>query len=49
LTRKKADLRVRRTQMLLREAFIALIEERGFDAITVGDIAERAMVNRTTF
>lgn len=47
--RKKADLRVRRTQMLLREALIALIEERGFDAITVGDIAERAMVNRTTF
>ncbi len=35
--------------MGLREALIALIEERGFDAITVGDIAERAMVNRTTF
>ena len=35
--------------MVLREALIALIEERGFDATTVGDIAERAMVNRTTF
>nr|BBH86446.1 TetR family transcriptional regulator [Thermosporothrix sp. COM3] len=49
MTRKKADLRVRRTQMVLREALIALIEERGFDAVTVGDLAERAMVNRTTF
>ncbi|WP_376797325.1 TetR/AcrR family transcriptional regulator [Thermogemmatispora sp.] len=49
MTRKKEDLRVRRTRMALREALIALIEERGFEAITVGDIAERAMVNRTTF
>ncbi|WP_218103959.1 TetR/AcrR family transcriptional regulator [Thermogemmatispora onikobensis] len=47
--RKKTDLRVRRTQMMLRKALIALIEERGFEAVTVGDIAERAMVNRTTF
>ena len=43
------DLRVRRTQKALQNAFITLIEERGFDAITVGDIAERAMVNRATF
>jgi len=35
--------------MVLREALIDLIEEKGFDAVTVGDIAERAMVNRTTF
>jgi AcrR family transcriptional regulator len=43
------DLRVRRTQKLIREAFIALIEERSFDAITVGEIASRAMVSRTAF
>jgi AcrR family transcriptional regulator len=43
------DLRVRRTQKLLREALIALIEERGFEAITVGEIAERAMVSRAAF
>jgi AcrR family transcriptional regulator len=43
------DLRVRRTRMVLREALIDLIEEKGFDAVTVGNIAERAMVNRTTF
>ncbi|HEV2583302.1 MAG TPA: TetR/AcrR family transcriptional regulator [Ktedonobacteraceae bacterium] len=47
--RDQVDLRVRRTQANLREALIDLIEEKGFDAVTVGDIAERAMVNRTTF
>jgi AcrR family transcriptional regulator len=49
MTRDQGDLRVRRTRMVLREALIDLIEEKGFDAVTVGDIAERAMVNRTTF
>src|SRR5579859_5502073 len=47
--RDQIDLRVRRTQANLREALIDLIEEKGFDAVTVGDIAERAMVNRSTF
>lgn len=46
---EQTDLRVRRTQMNLREALIDLIEEKGFDAVTVGDIAKRAMVNRATF
>jgi len=46
---EQTDLRVRRTQANLREALIGLIEEKGFDAVTVGDIAERAMVNRATF
>lgn len=49
MTHDRTDLRVRRTQMNLREALIDLIEEKGFDAVTVGDIAERAMVNRATF
>ncbi|QBD74648.1 TetR/AcrR family transcriptional regulator [Ktedonosporobacter rubrisoli] len=49
MTHEQTDLRVRRTQMNLREALIDLIEEKGFDAVTVGDIAERAMVNRATF
>jgi len=34
---------------MLQEALVDLITERGFDSITVGDIAERAMVNRATF
>lgn len=43
------DLRVRRTEMMIQEALISLIAEKGFDTITVGDIAERAMINRATF
>lgn len=43
------DLRVRRTRKLLQEALIALTVEKGFAAVTVRDITERAMVNRSTF
>ena len=46
---EQTDLRIRRTHKFLQEAMIALITEKGFDAITVGDIAERAMINRATF
>ena len=42
-------LRQRRTQKLLREALIELIEEHGFDSLTVGEITERAMVSRAAF
>ena len=43
------DLRVRRTRKLLQEALIELTVEKGFGAITVRDITEQAMVNRSTF
>src|SRR4051794_34187736 len=43
------DLRVRRTRKLLRDAFMELTTEKGFAAVTVQDITERAMVNRATF
>jgi AcrR family transcriptional regulator len=43
------DLRVRRTRKLLQQAFIECTIEKGFAAITVRDITERAMVNRSTF
>jgi AcrR family transcriptional regulator len=46
---KSVDLRVRRTRHLLQQAFIELMAEKGFQAITVQDIAKRAMVNRATF
>ncbi len=49
MTRLEPNVRVRRTQKLLREALIELIEERGFDGLTVGEIAERAMVSRAAF
>lgn len=48
-TRPASNLRVRRTQKLLREALVALIEERGFEALTVGELTARAMVSRAAF
>ncbi len=48
-TAPKIDPRVKRTRELLVQAFFALLGERGFRAITVQDIAERATVNRATF
>src|SRR5581483_672206 len=49
MTHEQTDLRVRRTRANVRDALLDLIEEQGFDAVTVGNIAERAMVNRATF
>ena len=49
MTQPVSNLRVRRTQKLLREALIALIEERGFDSLTIGELTERAMVSRAAF
>ena len=45
---KKTDLRVRRTNKMIIEAFIQLVEEKGYDQITVQDISQRAMINRAT-
>ena len=46
---EKGDLRIQRTRKLLRQALFELTVEKGFTAVTVRDIAERAMVNRSTF
>jgi len=43
------DPRVQRTIRWIRDAFIALIEEKGFERTTVRDIANRAKLNRATF
>jgi AcrR family transcriptional regulator len=43
------DPRVRRTRQMLHEAFKALLGEKGFESISVQDIAERSTVNRATF
>ena len=43
------DLRVARTRKAIQDAFTTLVSERGFDAVTMRDISERAMVNRATF
>ena len=45
---KKIDLRVKRTNKMIIEAFIQL-EKNGFEQVTVQDIADEAMINRATF
>jgi AcrR family transcriptional regulator len=46
---QKLDPRVIRTRQMLRNALIELIGEKGFSAITVQDITQRATLNRATF
>lgn len=43
------DLRIKKTQRSLQEALLALINEKGFDAISVKDLTEQAEINRATF
>ena len=43
------DPRIQRTRAYLREAFIDLVLDRGYQDITVTNLAERALINRSTF
>ncbi|MCD1159040.1 TetR/AcrR family transcriptional regulator [Peribacillus frigoritolerans] len=43
------DLRVIRTKNSIRNALVELIEEKGFETITVKDITTKAKINRGTF
>ncbi len=49
MERGKTDRRVQRTRRQLREALLALIVEKGYDAVTIEEITERADLGRTTF
>ncbi|HEX9012138.1 MAG TPA: TetR/AcrR family transcriptional regulator [Anaerolineaceae bacterium] len=46
---RRPDRRTSRTRRQLREALLALILERGYDAVTVEEITARADLGRTTF
>jgi AcrR family transcriptional regulator len=46
---KKVDRRVERTEQLLRDALFQLVEEKGFESLTVQDIIDRANIGRATF
>lgn len=46
---RKVDPRIIRTRHLLRDALVSLIDESGYDSITVQDITDRATINRATF
>ena len=49
IIRGKTDLRIRRTKKSIRDAFFELIDENGFDSVTVKDITDRALISRNTF
>jgi len=46
---KSKDRRVQRTRQLLRESLFTLIQERGFEKVSVQDIIDRANIGRATF
>lgn len=46
---RREDRRVHRTRELLRGALFSLIREKGFEALSVQDIIDRANVGRATF
>lgn len=49
VSKAKPELRVRRTRKYLWDALIGLTTEKGYHAVTVKNITDRAMVNRVTF
>ncbi len=46
---QRKDRRVQRTQQLIRSALFSLIQEKGYEALSVQDIIDRADVGRATF
>ena len=48
-TMETQDRRIRRTQHLLARALIALTLEKGYEAVTIRDITERADIGYATF
>src|SRR6266566_1653989 len=49
VTMEIRDRRVRRTQHLLAKALISLTLEKGYEAVTIRDITERADIGYATF
>lgn len=45
----KVDRRIERTEQLLKDALVSLILEKGYEAVTIKDITERANVAYVTF
>ncbi|MEH7504184.1 TetR/AcrR family transcriptional regulator [Neobacillus drentensis] len=49
MSEKSTDRRIIRTKLLIRDALTELMEEKGFEGITVRDLTEKAAINRGTF
>ena len=49
MAKKKMDRRARRTRASLTSAFAELVLSRGYEAVTIGEISDKANVGRSTF
>jgi AcrR family transcriptional regulator len=49
MEKQTGDRRVKRTRQMLHHALLSLIEERGYDSLSIQDITERANIGRATF
>ncbi len=49
MSEEKLDRRIQRTRELLRNSLMQLIREKGYDAVTIQDITDKANLGRTTF
>ncbi len=46
---QKTDLRIIKTDRNIRNTFILLLNEKDFHSITVQDLLDKALINRSTF
>ena len=46
---KKEDLRVIKTKTSIKDSFIDLVKEKGYNKVSVTDIVKKANINRNTF
>ena len=49
MSEPKTDRRIIRTRRMIRDALTELMEEKGFEGVTVRDLTEKANINRGTF
>lgn len=46
---KKEDLRIIKTKQSIKDSFIELVKEKGYNKVSVTDIVNKANINRNTF
>jgi AcrR family transcriptional regulator len=49
LMKQKTDLRVVKTRKNIQDAFIRLLQQKSFERITIQNILDEALINRSTF
>ncbi|WP_341282733.1 TetR/AcrR family transcriptional regulator [Paenibacillus sp. FSL H8-0537] len=49
MVKDKVDLRIVKTRKAIKESFLKLVQTKGYERITIQDIADEAMINRNTF